>query len=93
MDPLERISLIVKLGAIDPALVLNLEEEFTILFPTAKKRLAAEGWNNKNLNVPFYLRPLLKYIQVSYYPIRFLEKKKVSKRYTIKSIIQLRHGI
>ncbi len=94
MDPLERISLIVKLGAIDPALVLKLQEEFTILFPTTKKRLLAEGWSHNNIKLPFYLRgPLRKFVQVSYEPVRSIMKMKISKKNTIKNIIQLRHGI
>jgi uncharacterized Fe-S cluster-containing radical SAM superfamily protein len=94
MTPIERISLIVRLGTIDPALVLKLEEEFTILFPTTKKRLEAGGWRNKNLNLPFYLRnPLFKYVQISYEPVKLLAKRKISIKQTIKNIIQLRHGI
>ncbi len=94
MDPLERISLIAKLGTIDPALVLKLEEEMTILFPTALKRLKAEGWSNNNIKLPFYLRGILrKYVQFSYEPIRSFTKMKISKKNTIKNIIQLRHGI
>ena len=94
MTPLERISLIVKLGTIDPALVLKLEEEMTILFPTAKKRLEAGGWSNKNLNLPFFLRnPLFKLVQISYEPIRLVAKRRISFKHTIKNIIQLRHGI
>ena len=93
MTPIERISLIVKLGTIDPALVLKLEEEFTILFPTTRKRLAAGEWGNNNINLPFYLKPLLKFVQISYEPVNLLAKRKISIKNTIKNIIQLRHGI
>ena len=94
MTALERISLIVKLGTIDPALVLKLEEEMTILFPTAKKRLEAGGWNSNDLNLPFFLKgPLFKFVQISYEPIRLVAKRRISFKHTIKNIIQLRHGI
>jgi uncharacterized Fe-S cluster-containing radical SAM superfamily protein len=94
MDPLERISLISRLGIIDPALVLKLHEEFTILFPNAIKRLEATGWNNGNMKRPFYLRgPLGKFVQVSYVPARSILKTQISFGNTIKNIIQLRHGI
>ncbi len=94
MTPLERISLIVKLGTIDPALVLKLEEEFTILFPTTKKRLETEGWIYNYTNLPFYLRwPIMKFVQISYEPVKLLAKRKISIKNTIKNLIQLRHGI
>lgn len=94
MDPLERISLITQLGNIDPALVLRLEEEMTILFPTTSKRLSKKGWNILHDHVPFYLRgPLRKYVQISYEPVYSLKKQKVSLRHTMKNLIQLRHGI
>ena len=94
MDPLERVSLITRLGMIDPSLVLRLEEEMTILFPTAQKRLKAQGWNLNTAKLPFYLRgPLSKFVQISYSPIKSLGKQKVSYGYTLKNIIQLRHGI
>ncbi len=94
MTPLERVSLIVKLGSIDPELVLKLEEEFTILFPTARKRLEAGGWNDNSNNLPFLLKlPLLNNIQISYEPVKYLAKRKISIKNTIKNIIQLRHGI
>jgi len=94
MDPLERISLITRLGEIDPKLVLRLEEEMTILFPTALKRLKAKGWQANHKNLPFFLRgPLGKYLQISYEPLSSLKKRKISWRFTLKNILQLRHGI
>jgi uncharacterized Fe-S cluster-containing radical SAM superfamily protein len=94
MDPLERISLLSRLGVIDPNLVLNLHEEFTILFPNAKERLEANGWKNGNVKRPLYLKgPLGKWVQISYVPARTILKTQVSLKNTIKNIIQLRHGI
>ena len=94
MDPLERIALLSRLGMIDPALVLKLQEEFTILFPNAIKRLEATGWQNGHAKRPFYLRgPLGKFVQVSYVPVRSILKTQISFKNTIKNIIQLRHGI
>lgn len=94
MDPLDRISLISRLGTIDPALVLKLEEEMTILFATARKRLKAEGWSSGNIKLPFFLRgPIRKYVQVSYEPVKSIMKTKISIKNTIKNIIQLKHGI
>ena len=94
MDPLERISLISRLGSIDPKLVLRLEEEMTILFPTAKKRLNSYGWETRHSKLPFFLRgPWGKYFQISYEPLNRLKKQKVSFHHTLKNILQLRHGI
>lgn len=94
MDPLERISLISYLGQIDPKIVLKLEEEFIILFPTARKRLEKAGWNVNNYQLPFYLKgPWKKYLQMSYRHVNSLEKQKLSLRFTLKNFIQLRHGI
>ncbi len=94
MSPLDRISLLSKLGMIDPALVMKLEEEFTILFPTARKRLEADGWVNNEIKLPFYLRgPLRKFVQISYEPACSFAKTKISFKNTLKNIIQLKHGI
>ena len=94
MDPLERISLITRLGEIDPALVMRMQEEMTILFPTALKRLKAHKWKIKHDNLPFFVKgPLQKYLQISYQPMTSLSKRKISWRHTLKNILQLRHGI
>lgn len=93
-SPLERISLITRLGEIDPSLVLQLEEEMTILFPNAIKRLKEAGWTNNDIQLPFYLRGFFgKYVQERYESLQLLNKRKVSYHFTIKNILQLRHGI
>lgn len=92
-SPLERISLITRLGEIDPALVLRLEEEMTILFPSAIKRLKEAGWSYENIKRPFYLRgPLGRLIQIRYEAANSLQKQKISYHFTRRNIIQLRHG-
>ena len=94
MDPLERVGLITRLGEIDPSLVLRLEEEMTVLVPTARKRLNAYGWEAGKVKYPFYvIGPLRKYVQVSYMPIKLLKKQKVDYGFSLKNLIQLRHGI
>ena len=94
MTPLERVSLFTRLGEIDPELILKLEEEMTILFPTAKKRLKSHGWNTDHVQLPFFLRgPLKKYVQMSYASVHYLKRHKISYFHTLKNIIQLRHGI
>ncbi|HHJ10640.1 MAG TPA: radical SAM protein [Bacteroidetes bacterium] len=94
MDPLERVGLITRVGEIDPALVLRLEEEMTVLVPTAKKRLNAYGWKAGKVKYPFYvIGPLRKYVQVSYMPIKSLKKQKVNFGFLLKNLIQLKHGI
>ncbi|MDG5799793.1 radical SAM protein [Marinilabiliaceae bacterium ANBcel2] len=95
MSPLERVALIVELGKVNPELVLNLEEEMVILFPTAKKRINKylDLYNN-NLEAPLFLRKLFgNYLQVSYPCIKTLFKQKISVSHTVKNIIQLIHGI
>lgn len=94
MDPLERIALIVKLGEIDPEIVLRLEEEMVILFPTAKKRLIKEGWNLEYDHLPFYIKgPLKKFAQKANFPLSSITKQRLSFKYSIKNYIQLKHGI
>lgn len=96
MNPRERVLLIAKLADIDPSLVLNLEEEMTVLYPTAMKRLRAAGWINNDGYIPKLLKmiPALRsYIQVSYPPIRSMKYPKMSKKYTLKAIRELKHGI
>jgi uncharacterized Fe-S cluster-containing radical SAM superfamily protein len=94
MTPIERIYLIAKLAAIDPHLVLNLEEETAVLYPTTLKRLKAIGWETRvsKQNI-FHKIPLLrKFIQVSYIPIAQLGMQKISKKRSIKAILELLHG-
>lgn len=96
MSPTERISLIGKLAEIDPELVLNLEEEMTILFPTTLKRLRASGWNLDGNYQPVLLRkmPVLRrFVQFSYEPVRSVGCRKISLRFTLKCIRDLIHGI
>ena len=96
MSPLERVSLIVKLGEIDPSLVLGLDEEMTILFPTTLRRLNAAQWDLSAVDWPLWLRllpPLRRFVQMSYEPIGSLQKQKLSWHHTRKNIKQLRHGI
>jgi len=94
MTTLERISLIIRLGEIDPALVLNLEEEVTFLHPVSKKLLNRIGWDINHANLPFFMRGFLnKYLQISYKPIVSLTQRKLNLGLTIKNFIQLRHGI
>jgi uncharacterized Fe-S cluster-containing radical SAM superfamily protein len=96
MSPIERISLIAKLAEIDPALVLKLEEEMAVLFPTTKKRLLASGWNLDGPHLPVLLRkiPFLKrFVQFSYEPLRYVGRQKISLRYSVKAIRELFHGI
>ena len=94
MDPIERIQLIARLAQIDPSLVLRLEEEMIILFPTTRKRLQKAGWDcrwKKNKLLRFL--PWASYIQWPWYPIATLARQKPSLRYTLKNIKQLSHGI
>ncbi|MFW5887149.1 MAG: radical SAM protein [Bacteroidota bacterium] len=94
MTPLERISLITRLGEIDPKLVLKLEEEVAYLFPVAQRLMKKHGWNIYHNNLPFFLRgPIQKYLQISYEPLFNIGKRKVSIRRTLRNMIQLRHGI
>jgi uncharacterized Fe-S cluster-containing radical SAM superfamily protein len=96
MPPLERVSLIGKLAAIDPALVLALEEEMTVLFPTTQKRLDSDGWDYSNVRtsrIVRYVPFLQKFVQYSYEPVSSLKRQKVSLRYTMKAIRELFYGI
>lgn len=96
MNPKERVLLMAKLADIDPAIVLNLEEEMTVLYPTAIKRLRAAGWINDNSYLPALVRiiPALKpYIQYSYPPVRSMKCPKISRKFTLKAIRELKHGI
>lgn len=96
MNPVERISLVAKLAEIDPALVLKLEEEMTVIFPTSKKRLEAAGWNLNASKMPAFLNkvPVLgRFLQFSYVPVRSLQCQRVSLRFSIKAIRELFHGI
>ena len=94
MTPLERISLITRLGEIDPKLVLNLEEEVAYLFPVAERLMKNHGWNVYHNNLPFFLKgPIQKYLQISYEPLNNIGKRKLSIRRTLKNLVQLRHGI
>lgn len=93
MSPLERVSLIVKLGEIDPALVLNLEEEMVILYEKALKRLKAIGWNFRENQVsglqkiPF----LRRFLQVSYAPVSLLARSQISRGDVKKAVKELFH--
>lgn len=96
MNPVERVSLVAKLGEIDPALVLKLEEEMTVLFPTTKKRLKAAGWELNESQLPALLRKvpaLRRFVQVSYEPVRSLQRQRMSLRFSIKALRELFHGI
>ncbi len=96
MTPLERVSLIGKLAAIDPALVLRLEEEMTVLFPSSKKRLDAGGWDCRHAQAPWMARkiPFLRqYVQCAYVRVRSLQQQRISFWYTYKAIRELFHGI
>lgn len=96
MSPTERISLIAKLAGIDPGLVLKLEEEMVILFPTTMDRLKVSGWIFNEANHPTLIRkiPALKrYVQVSYNPLSSLQCQKISARFTIKAIREMFYGI
>jgi len=94
MTPLERVSLISKLAEIDPALVLNMEEEMVVLYPETRKRLEAIGWNlgAGRLYALQRIPGLRRLLQVSYRSISSLGSKKVSRFYTIKAIRELFHG-
>ena len=91
MDPLERVSLIGKLAAIDPRLVLNLEEEMVILYTDTLKRLKAMGWNyhRDQLHVLQKLPFLKNILQLSYRPIASLAQKKFDRGFTRKAIKEL----
>jgi uncharacterized Fe-S cluster-containing radical SAM superfamily protein len=96
MVPEERILLIAKLANIDPALALNLEEEMTVLYPTAIKRLKSAGWISDDSYMPALLKimpGLRPYIQISYPPIRCMKYPKISRKFTLKAIRELKHGI
>ncbi len=94
MTPLERIALIVKLGEIDPELVLKMHEEVIYLHPVSQKLLDKRGWDTQHARLPFFLRGRLnKYLQITYKPIYSLAERKISLRQTVKNFIQLRHGI
>jgi len=94
MTPLERISLIVRLGEIDPELVLRLEEEVTYLDPVAKRLLDRRGWDTRHARMPRFLRGSLnKYLQISYKPINSLAQRKISLKYTLMNFVKLRHGV
>lgn len=94
MTPLERVSLIGKLVEIDPALVLNLEEEMIVLYPETRKRLEAAGWKlgGSRLSAMQKIPGLRQFLQFSYWPISSLGRRKISRRYTIKAIRELFHG-
>jgi uncharacterized Fe-S cluster-containing radical SAM superfamily protein len=91
MDPLERVSLIGKLAAIDPRLVLNLEEEMVVLYANTFKRLKAMGWNYPRHQLHLIQKlPFLKNIlQVSYCRISSLAQKKLDRGFTRKAIKEL----
>jgi len=91
MSPQERVSLIVKLGEIDPSIVFNLEEEMVILYTETLNRLKAIGWSfNENQLIALQKIPFLRrFLQVSYQPISSLAHIKISKRATIKAIKEL----
>jgi hypothetical protein len=94
MGPLERISLIGKLAEIDPALVLGLEEEVTVLYPDTLKRLQRAGWDPNSVS-PSLLRHmpwLSRYLQVTYPRMRSLARQRISVRYSLKAIRELFHG-
>ena len=95
MTPLERVSLIGKLAEIDPALVLNLEEEMVVLFPETLKRLKASGWDfsSKQLSAFQKIPGLRRFLQISYQPISSLAARKISRGFTVKAIRELFHGI
>jgi uncharacterized Fe-S cluster-containing radical SAM superfamily protein len=91
MDPLERISLIGRLAAIDPHLVLNLEEEMVVFFANTSKRLKAAGWTGPRDQLHFLQKvPFLKnIIQMPYYRISYLAQKKLDRGFTWKAIKEL----
>lgn len=94
MGPLERISLITRLGEIDPSIVLKMQEEVTFLHPGSKKLLNKIGWDTNHDNLPFFMNGFInKYLQITYKPIVSLTQRKLSFRLTLKNFIQLRHGI
>ena len=94
MSPLERVSLISKIADIDPALVLNLEEEVVVLYPDTRKRLKAMGWDlDGGTRYKLHKIPLLnRFIQVSYYKLPVLSRKKLAVGYTLKAIRELYHA-
>jgi len=97
MTPLERVSLIGKLAEIDPALVLNLEEEMVILYPETLKRLEAIRWDlnaglTRRMRILKKMPGLKRFLQVAYRPISSLSHQKISRRFTIKAIRDLFHG-
>ncbi len=93
MSPLERVSLIVKLGEIDPSLVLSLEEEMVILYEKTLKRLKSMGWNFREnqisglQKIPF----LRRFLQVSYAPVSSLARSQISKGEVKKAVKELFH--
>lgn len=94
MTPLERISLITRLGEIDPSIVLKMQEEVTYLHPVSERLLKSIGWKTNHESLPFFLRGIInKYLQITYKPISSLSQRKISITQTLKNFIQLRHGI
>lgn len=94
MTPYERVSLLTKLGQIDPNLVLNLEEETVFLYPSTMKRLNQQNWEINEMKIPFFFRgPLRKYVQITYYKTNRLSRYHVNIRQTLKNFIQINHGI
>jgi len=94
MGPLERISLITRLGEIDPAIVLKMQEEVTYLHAVSQRLLKKIGWETHHANLPFFLRGKInKYLQITYKPVFSLSQRQISIKQTLKNFIQLRHGI
>ncbi len=94
MDPLERISLITRLGEIDPSIVLKMQEEVTYLLPVSQRLLERIGWETNYKNLPFFLRGIIKkYLQITYKPISSLSHHRISIKQTLRNFKHLRHGI
>jgi uncharacterized Fe-S cluster-containing radical SAM superfamily protein len=93
MSPQERVSLIVKLGEIDPSIVLNLEEEMVILYTETLNRLKKIGWSfKKNQLIALQKIPFLRrFLQVSYHPISSLARMDISRSDTLKAIKEIFH--
>jgi hypothetical protein len=85
MTPIERICLIKELAAIDPSLVLRLEEEVAYIFAPTRRRMEAVMLDSE-------IGGIHKWFPRSYVPIRSLQEKRFSLYRMLNNLRELLAG-